>query len=99
MARWFFGIGFVRLSDATPCFWICSALRPGTALLQRRPCRFEGPARAASPRQRTVISEAPKGKLDHRDRQRADTAVVAPARDGSGFPFDHFSDIMRLWDA
>jgi hypothetical protein len=72
------------------------ALRPRTALLQR--CVPPGsPARAATPCQRP-----PPAKSRRTARSSRPATQISPSshpRDGSGFRFDLFSGIMRLWDA
>ena len=89
--------GLPSAADATRCSGsvthcdrgqrYCSvACRPQARLQQRRcaNCRHQ---------------RSPEGRLDHRDRQREyRRAPGASARDGSRFPFDHFSGIIRMWD-
>ena len=72
------------------------ALRPRAALLQRY-LPLRSPARAAPPRQRPT--PAKPGRKARSSRPATQIPPSPRPRDGSGFPFDLFSGIMRLWDA
>jgi hypothetical protein len=88
-----------RVSLGVGChavFWICRHCdRADSAIAATRAALKPGSGNAAAPT--AAISGVRRGGSTHRDRQRQ-YRHPALSRDGSGFPFDHFSGTMRLWD-